>query len=187
MEKKEGIPASKNERLRGGEGRGEERREEEEEEERWVSSGRKNTLAGPRQRSVRSFDVCGAHSHEDVRTIFYFEYLWASTCWCPTIPPPGLPGLLGVHNQRDSAEFSTPFFPILSFPSLHVGSLWKDQDDLRNADSENRGEERIRAAFLSFSLVRCAGLAQISLKGSSTSQGLEWTMTVSLKEASSRR
>lgn len=113
---------SKNERLRWGEGRGEKRREEEE-EERWVSSGRKNTLAGPRQRSVRSFDVCGAHSHEDVRTIFYFEYLWASTCWCPTIPPPGLPGLLGVHNQRDSAEFSTPFFPILSFPSLHVGSL----------------------------------------------------------------
>lgn len=181
---------SKNERLRGGEGRGEKKREEEEEEERWVSSGRKNTLAGPRQRSVRSFDVCGAHSHEDVRTIFYFEYLWASTCWCPTIPPPGLPGLPGVHNQRDSAEFSTPFFPHSLFPLVTRWislSLYKDQDDLRNADSENRGEERIRAAFLSFSLVRCAGLAQISLKGSSTSQGLEWTMTVSLKEASSRR
>lgn len=73
-------------------------------------------------------------------------------------------------------NFPLLFFPILSFPSLHVASLWKDQDDLRNADSENRGEERIRAAFLSFSLVRCAGLAQISLKGSSTSQGLEWTM-----------
>lgn len=82
------------------------------------------------------------------------------------------------------------FFPHSLFPLVTRWislSLYKDQDDLRNADSENRGEERIRAAFLSFSLVRCAGLAQISLKGSSTSQGLEWTMTVSLKEASSRR
>lgn len=63
--KRRKVPREKNERLIGG-GRG----------ERWVSSGRKNTLAGPRQRPVRSFDVCGAHSHEDVRTIFYFEYLW---------------------------------------------------------------------------------------------------------------
>lgn len=147
---------------------------------------------------VRSFDVCGAHSHEDVRTIFYFEYLWPAPAGAQQFHHQA--GLPDVHNQRDSTKFSTPFLPILSLSlcpiliirwiSGKIRMIFITVDtQIPRIGEDTMGEEISLFLFLSLdnSFVArdcCTGLVHISQ--SETRVG--WVgrcLTTSLKEASS--
>lgn len=177
--KRRKVPPEKNERLRGREREG---------RERWVSSERKNTLAGPRQRPGEILRRLRCSQPRGCKNNILLWIPMASTCWCPTIPPPGRATWCtqSTRFHRIFHSFFAHSLPLsLSYPHYTL-DLWKDQDDLHNrghADSENRGGYNGRgdfslSLFLSRQLVRCSGLlhgisAHLSVRDSS---GLGWTM-----------